>query len=85
MTEANPISRCDRIAATAIATSNLTRRFDGIAAVDDLTFSTPEEAIFGLLGPNGAGKRTLVKMLTTLLPPASGTATVAGFDILSQP
>jgi ABC-2 type transport system ATP-binding protein len=83
MTEASPTSRTDVIAASAIATSNLIRRFDGLAAVDDLTFSTPVGAIFDLLGPNGAGKSTLIKMLTTLLTPSSGTATVAGFGVIS--
>ena len=71
--------------APIISTAKLSRRFDGLTAVDNLTFSVSAGTIFGLLGPNGAGKSTLIKMLTTLLPPSSGTATVAGFDILSQP
>jgi ABC-2 type transport system ATP-binding protein len=54
-------------------------------AVNALTFSVSTGTVFGLLGPNGAGKSTLIKMLTTLLPPSSGTALVAGFDILLQP
>ncbi|MBZ5635875.1 MAG: ATP-binding cassette domain-containing protein [Acidobacteriia bacterium] len=93
MTESDPISQIpqgtrtydERLESAIIATTKLTRRFDGLVAVDDLTFSIDAGTIFGLLGPNGAGKSTLIKMLTTLLPPASGTAIVAGFDILSQP
>jgi ABC-2 type transport system ATP-binding protein len=53
-------------------------------AVNNLNFSVSSGQIFGLLGPNGAGKSTLIKMLTTLLPPSSGSAVVAGFDIASQ-
>lgn len=68
-----------------ISTAKLTRHFDGLVAVNDLTLSISAGQIFGLLGPNGAGKSTLIKMLTTLLPPTSGTAVVAGFNIVSQP
>lgn len=68
-----------------ISTAKLTRRFDGLVAVNELTVSISAGQIFGLLGPNGAGKSTLIKMLTTLLPPTSGTAVVAGFNIVSQP
>ncbi len=63
----------------------LTRRFDDLTAVDRLSFAVATGAIFGLLGTNGAGKSTTIKMLTTLLPPTSGTARVAGFDIVSEP
>jgi ABC-2 type transport system ATP-binding protein len=52
--------------------------------VDALTISVKAGELFGLLGPNGAGKTTAIKMLTTLLPPTSGKATVAGFDIVQQ-
>lgn len=69
----------------AIQTVELTRRYDSLVAVDHLEFSAAAGSIFGLLGPNGAGKSTLVKMLTTLLPPTSGTALVAGFDIVQRP
>jgi ABC-2 type transport system ATP-binding protein len=69
----------------AIQTIDLTRRYDSLVAVDHLEFSAAAGSIFGLLGPNGAGKSTLVKMLTTLLPPTSGTAFVAGFDIVEKP
>jgi ABC-2 type transport system ATP-binding protein len=74
----------DRMA-HAIQTIQLTRRYDSLVAVDHLEFSAAAGSIFGLLGPNGAGKSTLIKMLTTLLPPSSGTAWVAGFDIVHRP
>ena len=69
----------------AVETKSLTRRFESLVAVNQLTFSFPRGSIFGLLGPNGAGKSTLIKMLTTLLPPSEGTALVAGFDIVREP
>src|ERR1700722_15913459 len=74
----------DRMPA-AIQTIEITRRYDSLVAVDHLDFSAAAGSIFGLLGPNGAGKSTLIKMLTTLLPPSSGTAMVAGFDIAKKP
>ena len=67
-----------------LETRNLTRRFGNLTAVAELNISVTEGEVFGLLGPNGAGKTTTLKMLTTLLPPSSGTATVAGFDIVHQ-
>jgi len=63
---------------------NLTRTFGELTAVDHVSLTIPEGQIFGYLGPNGAGKTTTVKMLTGLLPPTEGTASVAGFDILDQ-
>jgi ABC-2 type transport system ATP-binding protein len=67
-----------------IATENLTKTFDGFTAVDHIKFSVKEGEIFGFLGPNGAGKTTTIKMLTTLLYPTEGSASIAGFDILKQ-
>jgi len=64
-----------------LETQALTRRFGTLTAVDALTISVDTGEVFGLLGPNGAGKTTAIKMLTTLLPPTSGSARVAGFDI----
>jgi len=69
----------------AIQALDLTRRYDALVAVDHLSFQSTAGSIFGLLGPNGAGKSTLIKMLTTLLPPTSGSAFVAGFDIVREP
>lgn len=67
-----------------IITENLTKTFDGFTAVDHVKFSVKEGEIFGFLGPNGAGKTTTIKMLTTLLYPTGGSASIAGFDILKQ-
>jgi ABC-2 type transport system ATP-binding protein len=69
----------------AIQTRALSRTYAALVAVQDLTFEVEQGAIFGLLGPNGAGKSTTIKMLTTLLPPSSGAAVVAGYDIVRQP
>ncbi len=69
----------------AIETFALTRRFGEITALDHLDLQVPYGEIFGLLGPNGAGKSTAIKMLTTLLDPSSGTARVAGYDIVQSP
>jgi ABC-2 type transport system ATP-binding protein len=68
-----------------VETSELTRRFGAVTAIDALTLAVPAGAIFGLLGRNGAGKTVTIKMLTTLLPPTSGRAAVAGFDITREP
>lgn len=76
-----------------IEISKLTKRFDtkgsgpntgGILAVDNVTFNVSPGEVVGFLGPNGAGKSTTMKMVTGFLTPTSGTAKVAGFDILSQ-
>jgi ABC-2 type transport system ATP-binding protein len=63
----------------------LTRKFGDLTAVDKVTLTINRGEIFGMIGPNGAGKSTLIKMLTTLLPPTSGSATIVGCDIVSQP
>ena len=69
----------------AISTHDLTRRFDSLVAVNALNLDVQAGEVFGLLGPNGAGKTTTIKMLITLLPPTSGTASVAGHDIHRDP
>src|SRR5258708_21131124 len=71
--------------AFAIETFGLTRRFGDLIAADHVTLHVRYGAIFGLLGPNGAGKTTTIKMLTTMLDPTEGTASVAGFHILTTP
>jgi ABC-2 type transport system ATP-binding protein len=62
----------------------LTRRFGDFTAVNAVSLDIPAGEVFGLLGPNGAGKSTTIKMLTTLLPPTAGTATIGGYDIARQ-
>lgn len=69
----------------AIETTSLIRRFGSLIAVNEINLHVEAGEIFGLLGPNGAGKSTAIKMLTTLLEPTSGTARVAGFDIIKSP
>jgi ABC-2 type transport system ATP-binding protein len=68
-----------------IVARGLTRRFGDVVAVDSLDLSVPWGEILGLLGPNGAGKTTTIKILTTLIPPSSGSAVVAGSDIRDAP
>ena len=67
-----------------ICTRALTRRFGEICDVDGLDLDIEAGEGFGLVGRNGAGKTTVIKMLTTMLPPSAGTATVAGYDVVSQ-
>lgn len=68
-----------------LETHDLTRRFGKLTAVNNLSISIEAGEVFGLLGPNGAGKTTAIKMLTTLLPPSSGRASVMGFDVVRRP
>jgi ABC-2 type transport system ATP-binding protein len=68
-----------------IRVSELTKRYARNTAVDRISFEVEKGQIVGFLGPNGAGKTTTMRMLTCFLPPSSGTATVAGFDVLAQP
>ncbi|MDP6612816.1 MAG: ATP-binding cassette domain-containing protein, partial [Candidatus Hydrothermarchaeota archaeon] len=60
----------------------LTKEFNGLKAVDGVSFAVKKGEIFGFLGPNGSGKTTTINMLTTLLLPTSGTAKVNGHNIL---
>ncbi|MCF8238028.1 MAG: ABC transporter ATP-binding protein [Saprospiraceae bacterium] len=69
----------------AIEARELTKKFGDFTAVDQITFDVSEGEIFGFLGANGAGKTTAMRMLIALSFPTSGSATVAGFDLLRQP
>lgn len=68
-----------------IEARNLSKYFGGIGAVKDLSLHIRKGEVFGILGPNGAGKTTTIRMLTTLLAPTAGSATVAGLDVVSRP
>ena len=68
----------------AIEVEHLVKRFGELVAVNDISFNVHNREIFGLLGPNGAGKTTLIRMMTTLTPPTSGTARIAGHDIVKD-
>jgi ABC-2 type transport system ATP-binding protein len=70
--------------ATAIVVERLERAFDDVLAVQGVDLRVEEGEIFGFLGPNGAGKTTTVRMLTTLLLPTGGSATVAGHDVVGE-
>ena len=61
--------------------SHLRKTFGPIQAVNDISFEVEQGEVLGFLGPNGAGKTTTMRMLTGFLPPTSGTATLAGYDI----
>ncbi|MGH3389259.1 MAG: ATP-binding cassette domain-containing protein [Actinomadura sp.] len=66
----------------AIVAEGLVKRYGDVVALDGMGLSVPEGTVFGLVGPNGAGKTTTVRVLTTLLKPDAGHATVAGFDVV---
>src|ERR1700741_176634 len=68
-----------------IKVQELTKRYARTVAVDQISFEVAKGQIVGFLGPNGAGKTTTMRMLTCFLPPSSGTANVAGFDVLEKP
>ncbi len=68
-----------------INVQQLTKRYARTIAVDQISFEVAKGQIVGFLGPNGAGKTTTMRILTCFLPPSTGTATVAGFDVLEEP
>jgi len=63
---------------------HVTKAYGNLVAVKDVSLALPKGMVFGLLGPNGAGKTTLVNMLTTLLKPTSGSASVGGYDVVRE-
>jgi len=67
-----------------IEVKNLTKKFDGFIAVDDISFSVAKGEIFAFLGPNGAGKTTTIRMLTTLLKPTAGVIKINGYNPLKN-
>jgi ABC-2 type transport system ATP-binding protein len=68
-----------------IKTQNLTKNYDGLLAVDDLTFTVEPGEVLGFLGPNGAGKSTTMRMLAGFITPTSGTGSICGHDISADP
>ena len=70
---------------SVIEVRNLTKIFGSTIAVDHVSFDVQKGEIFGFLGPNGAGKTTTTRMLTGVIPPDTGTATILGHDIRSEP
>jgi ABC-2 type transport system ATP-binding protein len=69
----------------AVVARGLVKRYGSVTALDGLDLTVPEATVLGVLGPNGAGKTTAVRVLTTLLTPDSGSASVAGIDVLAHP
>lgn len=67
-----------------IEVKNLTKRFNTYLALNSISFTASPGEVVGLLGPNGAGKTTTMRILTGFMPPSSGTATIAGFDVVEQ-
>ncbi len=71
--------------ASVIEVKGLTKKFNGLTAVNGISFSVDRGEIFGLLGPNGAGKSTAISMLCTILKPTAGTAIINGYDVCRHP
>jgi ABC-2 type transport system ATP-binding protein len=71
--------------APAISAEGLVKRFGDVVALDGVDLEVPQGTVLGLLGPNGAGKTTAVRILTTILRPDAGRATILGFDVCRQP
>ena len=74
-----------KLSDAAIHTEKITKQYDDLTAVDNIDITVEKGELFGLLGPNGAGKSTLISMLSTMLKPTSGRATVWGYDIRAEP
>jgi len=70
---------------TNIKVENLTKKFNNFTAVDNISFEVASGELFGLLGPNGAGKTTTIRMLTGVLTPTEGTASIEQYDIQKNP
>jgi ABC-2 type transport system ATP-binding protein len=81
-------SRCDSrlpLEILVIEVQHITKRYGRVTAVDDVSFRVERGEILGFLGPNGAGKTTTMRILTGYMPPTDGRATVAGFDVFTNP
>jgi ABC-2 type transport system ATP-binding protein len=69
----------------AVNASGLSKKFGNIQALNDVTFNIKQGEVYGLIGPNGAGKTTTLRIISTLILPTNGTATVFGMDVVKQP
>ena len=69
---------------TAIEVNNISKHYGKVQALKDVSFSVNKGEVFGLIGPDGAGKTSMFRILCSLLLPETGTATVDGFDVVSQ-
>ena len=70
---------------SSILTHSLSKKYGSVKAVDDIDLKVKSGQVFGFLGPNGAGKSTTIKLLTTLIPPTSGSLTILGIDAIRRP
>ncbi|MDH5665453.1 MAG: ATP-binding cassette domain-containing protein, partial [Nitrosopumilus sp.] len=70
---------------SCIDVNHLSKLYGSVNAVSDLTLSVKAGQVFGFLGPNGAGKSTTIKLLTTLIPPTTGSLTILGIDAILNP
>ena len=68
-----------------IKTEHLTKRYDTLTAVDDVSFEVSPGEVLGFLGPNGAGKTTTMRMLAGFITPTSGSASICGHDVIDRP
>jgi ABC-2 type transport system ATP-binding protein len=68
-----------------IKTHNLTKRYDALTAVDNVSFEVKPGEVLGFLGPNGAGKSTTMRMIAGFITPTSGTASICGYDVVAEP
>jgi ABC-2 type transport system ATP-binding protein len=68
----------------SIAVRNISRSYDSVKALNDVSFEVPKGELFGFIGPDGAGKTTLFRILATLVLPDKGTASVEGFDVVKN-
>ncbi|MGZ8176777.1 ATP-binding cassette domain-containing protein [Williamsia sp. SKLECPSW1] len=84
VTQGRPVGDAPSGSALAVVADGLVKRFGDFTAVDGVSFQVPTGTVLGLLGPNGAGKTTTVNMLATLLTPDGGSATIAGYDVVTQ-
>jgi daunorubicin resistance ABC transporter ATP-binding subunit len=85
LTTLNHLAKVDAMSETAITLEGVRKRFGDVSALDGIDLTVPSGSVFGLLGPNGSGKTTAVRILTTIIRPDAGRATVLGHDVVREP